>query len=283
MRLAKAAELPELARAHAAEGFEACIKAGKAAEAAVHGDPADAVLGQQQPPAGLADPDLGNEVPEGVADGSAEVVREPGDAHAKRLGEFLIAEVPGVVAGDVAINPLDPVDARSVCHRGEIRAGEDRGLGLGKVAERFQQERHAGEIGCLAHLYHALDGLVTDPPGKGESAGGAIQQGADRRDFWELPKRGPEAFFTKLHHDAAGFSGLGETGVVRPIVREIAAEENQVAGFEVGHMISHPAAADAFEHAGQLDFWMIVPAGWEFIALELPRCRGSAGFGRDGL
>ena len=111
--------------------------------------------------------------------------------------------------------------------------------------------------------------VVAGPAGDVETEGGAVEESLDLLHGREVEPAASQPVGMKVYADA--FDGLGSARgvcIVLPVVREIRANEDHVAGLEAGEGITDEAVPAGLLHHGDFEFRVAVPDAAEGVAAD---------------
>ena len=255
--------LVELGRL-AGDAFEILVKTGEVVEAAFVTQlfDADAVVEQQF--AGMADAQLGEELGVGLAGAGFEIAAEGVRHQLGYGGHFFEIDFAGKMTEGIVVDGVDPV----VLRFGEIGA-ETYGREELQMRRGGEGRETFDEGDNAAHPFGGLDmpKELRHPfflaRAHENTPAGFFQQVADGFCLGQIEKGiAPEIFGEMDHGRVNGPAAvlIEIDVVVSPVVRQVAAYEDDVAGLEAFDMVAHELGAAALVEDDELHLDMIVPA-----------------------
>ena len=167
------------------------------------------------------------------------------------------------------------VDGRMEAWRGNLLEV----IGAGGKFEELDQQRHAPEAVGLGHLMQERGGLLAGRPFEFEAEARAFEQTADSRHGRVLGPLFAEEVRAELDEDPLHAS-LASFAVVTEVVREVGAEEQNLACLERRHLVADPAFRTAAQQEENLMLGVVMPDAPE-VALAQVLTRDQL-VGRDG-
>jgi hypothetical protein len=147
----------------------------------------------------------------------------------------------------------------------ETLAAQRPGLpGLGKRGEDGDEFGDTRWAGASVKTTHSLGDASTRFAGELDAAMGAGEELPDGAEFGSLEEILTEAILAKLDHER-----VGEPALAAPIVRQVSADQDEVAGTERGDVIADESQAVAGNDEGKFVFGMNVPRRCETGQFEL--------------
>ena len=270
-------------RGEALGGSELAGEVGGVGKAAFGGDVAHRKVGLDEELAGLADPQLRDVLADRHARAALEdalelAVRQVGDG--RERGEAQGAVVVGVEEGEDALHPL-PV-AR-VFAEGDFAGGERAAAAAGKVDEDRLQFQHLPRRGKGAECQQARAQPPGGAVGEFEAAAGLRRKPRKRRIFRHQRRQALDPCLREPADDGAVQPVLADKRLGLPGMRQVRAEQHEVAVAVALDMVADEAHAAAAHRQRQLELRVIVPVEGKGRQLPVEQQPGPVRGNGDGF
>lgn len=233
-------------------GFaEAAVEVGEVAEAGGEGDLGDAFIGVDEKAAGMGDAGIVDEADESGAGDPMEEAAEGGGSHVREAGGLGEGEAFLEVVLDPGADALDAFEVLEV--GGGFLGGGGEGLGGTGGGEELEDLKEQGDAGGALGFDEALeegDNAAGGARGEGKATPGALEELADGVELGQAMEHATAEIGVELEDHGGAAGGVG--------VREIRAEEGEVAGLVVAEVVADHAFAAAGGHEDEFDLGMIV-------------------------
>ena len=268
-------------RALAGDGFEILVEAGEVVEAAFVAQPLDADPVVEEQLAGVAYPDLGEELSEGLSGTGFKITTEGVRYETGDGGYFFEIDLPGKMAKGEIVDGVDAV----ILSFGEIGAKAYRRQQLQPVGG--SEGRQAFDEGDdAADAFRGVD--VVDEPGDAfifscadeDAAPGFFEEASDGFGLRQVEEGVAPKILGKVN-DGGMHGPIAVTAeiyvIVAPIMWEVAAHKNDITGLEPLDVIADELRAVALVEDNELHFRVVVPAVIDKRVPVLPYAEGMGG------